>query len=311
MLPDNSGKRGGYAGAAVWGSSPSIDAKRNHIYIATGNLYSAPPRIFQCQEKQNNQTPSGPDECIEPENHSNSVLALDLDSGDIKWSRQLGGYDVWFLACSNPSTPGCPPGLNLVADFSEAPMVLNLCINGTYQDIVVAVQTRGLDWSLHRDNGTLVWSINTGPGEVGGGGYWGAATDNKVVYTNIANSGFKNFTLRHSTRNTSAGGWVDMDAQTGDIQWSTANPINATASGPVTLANGVLFGGSTYKTGPIYALDAEIGAILWSHDTGATIFGGASVSDGCTFIGSGYKSGIGFIIPHYIAGTSLFAFFNK
>ncbi|KAJ8775256.1 hypothetical protein K2173_020260 [Erythroxylum novogranatense] len=217
MLPDNSGKRGGYAGAAVWGSSPSIDAKRNHIYIATGNLYSAPPRILQCQEKQNNQTPSGPDECIEPENHSNSVLALDLDSGDIKWCRQLGGYDVWFLACSNPSTPGCPPGLNLVADFSEAPMVLNLCINGTYQDIVVAVQTRGFDWSLHRDNGTLVWSTNTGPGEVGGGGYWGAATDNKVVYTNIANSGFKNFTLRPSTRNPSAGGWVAMDAQTRGI----------------------------------------------------------------------------------------------
>ncbi|KAK1552165.1 hypothetical protein Q3G72_011627 [Acer saccharum] len=45
MLPYNNGKTGAYAGAAFWGSSPSIDIHRNHVYIATGNLYSAPPHI--------------------------------------------------------------------------------------------------------------------------------------------------------------------------------------------------------------------------------------------------------------------------
>ncbi|XP_027351409.1 uncharacterized protein LOC113862527 [Abrus precatorius] len=87
VLPDNNNKRGEYAGAGIWGSSPSIDAYRNHVYIATGNLYSAPSRIIQCQEKQKNGTkPTEPDECVEPDNHSNSILALDLDSGSIKWS---------------------------------------------------------------------------------------------------------------------------------------------------------------------------------------------------------------------------------
>ncbi|GMN28415.1 hypothetical protein TIFTF001_047884 [Ficus carica] len=51
----------------------------------------------------------------------------------------------------------------------------------------------------------------------------------------------KNFTLKPSAKNTTAGGWVAMDARSGRILWSTADPSNATASGPVSVANGVLF----------------------------------------------------------------------
>ncbi|XP_052116673.1 uncharacterized protein LOC127746706 [Arachis duranensis] len=58
MLPDNNGELGGYAGAAIWGSSPSIDAQRNNVYIATGNLYSAPARILECQERQDQMGPA-------------------------------------------------------------------------------------------------------------------------------------------------------------------------------------------------------------------------------------------------------------
>ena len=86
MLPNNYGKLGGYAGAAIWGSSPSIDIPRKHVYIATGNLYSVPLNVSQCQAKENNQTvATHPDQCIEPDNHFDSILALDLDSGKIKW----------------------------------------------------------------------------------------------------------------------------------------------------------------------------------------------------------------------------------
>lgn len=160
MLPDNNGKIGAYAGAAIWGSSPSIDAYRNHVYIATGNLYSAPLHILQCQERQKNRTrPTEPDECIEPENHGNSILALDLDSGNVRWYRQLGGYDVWFGACNNaPTSSNCPPsGPNPDSDFGEAPMMLTAKINGTKKDIVVAVQKSGFAWALDRNDGNLVW----------------------------------------------------------------------------------------------------------------------------------------------------------
>ncbi|PON35429.1 PQQ-dependent membrane bound dehydrogenase, glucose/quinate/shikimate-related, partial [Parasponia andersonii] len=214
--------------------------------------------IQQCQEKENNQTvPRHPDECIKLDNHLNSILALDLDSGKIRWHRQLGGYDVWFFVCSSSlSTPDCPPGPSPDTD---------------------------LVWALDRDNGNVLWSTEAGPGGPVGG-VWGGATDNKRVYTNIANSDRKNFTLRPSKLVTTAGGWVAMEAKTGKILWSTADPSNATALGPVTVANGVVFAGSTHLKGPIYAINARSGKVTWSYETRATVYGGISVSNGCIYV---------------------------
>ncbi|XP_050381505.1 uncharacterized protein LOC126798544 [Argentina anserina] len=309
MLPDNFGKFGEYAGAAIWGSSPSIDVKRNLVYIATSNLYSAPQRIIECQEKENNQTiPSQPDACIEPDNHSDSFVALDLDTGKIKWYKQLGGYDLWFGACHRHLDPRCPPGPSPDADFGEAPMMLTTKINGTKRDIVVAVQKSGYAWALDRDTGSLLWSTEAGPGGLGGGAMWGAATDEKRVYTNIANSQHKNFTLKPSQNTTIAGGWVAMEARSGKILWSTANTNDATSPAAVTVANGVVFGGSTHRQGPIFAMNAKTGKILWSYDTGATVYGGISVSNGCIYVGNGYKVFNGFVNPNYTAGTSFYAF---
>ena len=93
-----------------------------------------------------------------------------------------------------------------------------------------------------------------------------------------------------------------MEADSGKILWCTANPSNATAAGPVTVANHVLFAGSTHPKGPIYAMNAKTGEILWSYETGATVYGGMSVSDGCVYHGNGYRS------PSSTHGTSLFAF---
>ncbi|KAI9169228.1 hypothetical protein LWI28_009169 [Acer negundo] len=78
MFPDNGGKLGGYAGAAIWGSSPAIDVIRRRVYVATGNLYTAPPEVLKCQDEQNNQTrrPDHPDQCIGPGINFNSVVAL-------------------------------------------------------------------------------------------------------------------------------------------------------------------------------------------------------------------------------------------
>ncbi|OMP06339.1 Quinonprotein alcohol dehydrogenase-like-superfamily [Corchorus olitorius] len=147
-----------------------------------------------------------------------------------------------------------------------------------------------------------------GPGSVAGGGIWGAATDEKKVYTNIANYLHQNFTLKPSTTVTTAGGWVGMDAKNGQILWSTADPRNGTASGPVTIANGIVFAGSTYRDGPIYAMNANTGRILWSYNTGASVYGGFSVSDGCIFGGNGYKVGLGATNPDFTGGNTLFAF---
>ncbi|PSS28718.1 Polyvinylalcohol dehydrogenase [Actinidia chinensis var. chinensis] len=309
MLPDNGGKLGGYSGAAVWGSSPAIDIKRILVYVGTGNLYNAPAEVLDCQERQNNETkPSQPDQCIGPDINFNSILALDIDFGKTIWSRQLGGYDVFYFVCLDPTNPDCPPGPNMDADFGEAPMLLSIFANGRLRDVVVAVQKSGFAWTLDRDNGDLVWFNLAGPGGKEGGGIWGAATDGKRVYTNIANSDNVRFPLSPSTQTTTAGAWVALDANTGEILWTTANPSNDTSQGPVTLANGVLFAGSVASNGPFYAMDARTGTILWSYTTGATIYGGASASSGCVYIGSGYSVGLARFHPTWTTGTSLFAF---
>ncbi|KAK0585958.1 hypothetical protein LWI29_036965 [Acer saccharum] len=99
-----------------------------------------------------------------------------------------------------------------------------------------------------------------------------------------------------------------MDARNGRILWSTADPSNALAFGPVTSANGVLFAGSTHGNGLIYAMNAITGKVLWSYDTGGTVYGGMSVSNGCIYIGNGYTVSNGTFFPSFTAGTSLFAF---
>ncbi|CAK9172193.1 unnamed protein product [Ilex paraguariensis] len=306
---DNGGRLGGYAGAAIWGSIPAINIARGIVYSSTGNLYTAPPEVLRGQEAQNNQTrPSSPDRCIGPDVNFNSILAFDIGSGKIVWSEQLGGNDIFYFACSVPNNPDCPPGPILDADFGKALMLLSIFVNGTMRKLVVAVQKSGCAWALDRDNGNIVWFKLAGPGGNEGGGTWGAATDGKRVYTNIANSNRESFTLAPSTQTTTAGAWVVLDANTGQILWSTANPSNDMSQGPVSLADGVLFAGSVAPNGPLYAMDSKIGTILWSFTTGATIYGGVSASYGCIYLGNGYTVGPGTFHPSWTPGTSLYVF---
>jgi len=98
-----------------------------------------------------------------------------------------------------------------------------------------------------------------------------------------------------------------MDSNTGKILWSTANPSNSTANGPVSVANEVVFAGSTDRNGSIYAINAKTGNILWSYKTGASVYGGMSISNGCIYVGHGYNVNLGFS-ANLTGGTSLFAF---
>ncbi|KAL6350462.1 hypothetical protein AAG906_019109 [Vitis piasezkii] len=252
-IPDNAGKLG-----------------RNLVYIGTGNLYNAPAEVQQCQANRNNQTiPSQPDQCIAPDVHFDSILALELDSGKIRWFRQFGGYDVFYFVCLVPNNPA-------------SPMLLTIFPSGTRRDVVVAVQKSGFAWALDRDTGDIVW-FN-----------WGAATDGKRVYTNIVNNAGVRFRLAPSNQTTTFGAWVALDANTGEIVWSTANPSNETAHGPVTVTNGVVL--------------LETGTIIWTYNTNATVYGGASVSYGCVYLGHGYSVNLARFHPTWTRGNSVFAF---
>ncbi|KAJ7563936.1 hypothetical protein O6H91_03G131000 [Diphasiastrum complanatum] len=312
MLPDNGGDKAGYSGAAIWGSSPAIDEHRKLVYIATGNNYRVPDNVSSCEEEQRNRSrPIIPDPCISPDNHAESMLALELGNGAIRWAAALGGFDAFTVTClNNPSLPNCPPNIGPDYDFGEAPMLLTIpskALNSTATkncDLVVAGQKSGVIWALDRTTGKIIWATVAGPGGYLGGATWGSATDGKRVYTNIANSNHLNFTLVPSNATTIAGGWVAMHASTGKVLWSTASPDGMSpAFGPVTIANNVLFAGLNNSQGTVYAFHAKTGKVLWNASTGAALEGGFSVANGCAFVGSGYTTTparlvFAFCLPH-------------
>ena len=49
---------------------------------------------------------------------------------------------------------------------------------------------------------------------------------------------------------------------------------NATVNGPVTVVNGIMFGGSMDANGTMFALDASNGSVLWKFSSGGTVYGG-------------------------------------
>ncbi|KAL3697163.1 hypothetical protein R1sor_011239 [Riccia sorocarpa] len=284
MLPDNGGRSDQYAGNAVWGSSPPIDVQRRDVYIATGNNYQTPEEVVQCELNYRNLTnPPIPDPCIVPDNHVESVLAINLDSGNITWARRLGGYDTWVQTClipQNDSQVNCPPIPGPDYDFGEAPILLTIPSNNSYhgkhgRDILVVGQKSGIVWALDRQAGDIVWETQAGPGGSSGGSIWGITTDGQRVFTNIVNAQKKNFTLVPSTKVINTGGWVGLNASSGQILWSTAAGFN---NAPLTHANRVVFGGS--ESGMVI-LDAQSGQILRSIPTNGSVYGGPSVSQGC------------------------------
>ncbi|EFJ31633.1 hypothetical protein SELMODRAFT_408373 [Selaginella moellendorffii] len=285
MLPDNHGQNELYSGAAIWGSSPSIDEKRGLVYIATGNLYTVPASIQACLDA--NRTgcfPSNATLC------DDAVVALDTETGAIRWCNRLGGGDVFSFICrdrENP-LPKCPSQPGPDYDFGESPMLVTIRHRNRWRDVVVTGQKSGIVWAHDRSTGELVWETLAGPGSKSGGAIWGAAADNTRIYTNIVNRDGLNFTLIPSSNVTRGGGWVAMDANTGAILWSTANPTGALAYGAVAISNDVLFVGSFEDAGYIYALDARNGRIVWRGMTNSKQGGGFSVADGCAFVGSGY-----------------------
>ncbi|CAM6039507.1 unnamed protein product [Sphagnum compactum] len=299
MLPNNHGNLNLYAGAALWGSSPSIDTMRNLVYIATGNLYSSPPSVQKCEEEQQNKTHRDyPDPCIQLEDHSESILALDLENGTIIWSHHLGAYDTWVEACSGlvpgPKSPNCPQHVGVDADFGEAPMMLTIHhVNGKYsplhsQDIVVTGQKNGYVWALDRNNGKLVWVTVAGPGGLGGGTMWGAATDGERIYINLINFENNNFTLIPSNVVTTGGGWVAINASNGTILWSVATPDGSVTPGSLSVTNGVVFATSFGKPyGGLFALEATTGKILWQYKTNSSISAGVSIANDCVYLGQG------------------------
>ncbi|MEH2379770.1 MAG: PQQ-binding-like beta-propeller repeat protein [Nostoc sp.] len=290
-VPKNYGQPDGYSGGAVWGSTPAIDPKRNLVYIGTGNNYNVPKTVKNCIAKLSSQTVPDQSQCLDRNNYIDALMALDLDTGAIKWANKLEGYDTWTVACYFGGASNCPDPKGPDYDFAQAPMLFTVKDAGKSRDLLGAGQKSGVFWALDRDTGKVVWSRIVGPGGAAGGIQWGSATDGQQIYVAISNYGFEKYTLEPSGKTINGGSWSALDAATGKIIWQTADPAGERDMAPMTAANGVVYAGSMASAADknnMYALDAKTGRILWNFNSGGSVVAGAAVVDGTVYWGSGY-----------------------
>jgi polyvinyl alcohol dehydrogenase (cytochrome) len=300
MVPD------GYSGGAIWGSSPAIDTRRGQVYIADGNNYSIPADAQACV------LAAGTDEgkqraCIAPDDHFDSIVALDLKTGAIRWATAALPFDAWTVACIFGGGPNCPQPAGPDYDFGQGPALFTVDSpgRGKHRDLVGAGQKSGQYWALDPDTGAVRWVTVAGPGGTAGGLQWGSAVDGKRVYTADSNSNNKPWEMPDGSV-VMSGMWSGLDAATGKLLWQTAPPDGGSSSGPVTTANGVVFGCTINPLDPqghMYAMNAATGAVLWHFPSEGSCLSGAAISNGTVFWGSGY-SNFGFGTP----GHKLYAF---
>jgi polyvinyl alcohol dehydrogenase (cytochrome) len=288
-----------FSGNAVWGSSPAIDTKRKQVYIGTGNNYSVPAAVLQCVT-DNAGNPDAIRACSPPDNLFDSIVALDLTTGAIRWVTKALPYDAWTASCP-PFGDGsnCPDPAGPNYDFAQAPALFTLSAMGKTRQLLGIGQKSGVYWTLDPGTGAVVWQSSVGPGGTSGGLQWGSAVDGKRVYVADANSNARLWTLPGGAT-TTRGVWSALDAATGQVLWQRTTPTNdptngwGDTSGPVTTANGVMFSCSVAASGYMFALNAATGEELWRFASGGSCLSGAAISNGEVYWGSGYGNlGIG------------------
>jgi len=285
----------GPSGVGIW-STPTLDTKRKLLYVATGDNYSSPAT-----------------------DTSDAVIALDLASGNIVWSRQILPDDVYSGACGRGS---CGPDF----DFGSSP-ILTHAPDG--RELLLAGQKSGIVWALDpAKKGEILWQTRVGVGSTNGGVQWGMATDGQRVFATVSDLKRLRQTDPADPRRSlgdpgTGGGLTALRVADGKQEWHVdaapcpqGAPLGCSPSQPgaVTEIPGVVF--STSTDGHIRAHTAEGGKLLWDFNTmrdfdtvnkvkarGGSIDGpGAVVVNGMVYITSGYPRNGG------VPGNVLLAF---
>jgi len=254
------------AGGGVW-NSPTIDPKRRALYVGTGDAYTSP-------------APATTD----------SIMALDLDSGKILWSIQDTANDTWLAGCTGAKLPeNCPAEVGPDHDFGAPPILATLPDGRT---LLIAGQKSGNVWAHDPDKkGAVVWktALVANTTEFGGKIIWGGAADGQNAYFGLG-----------------TGGIAAVQMRDGEKQWFTPlQPAAALAAhtgedGPLTAIPGIVFSGGW--DGVLRALSSANGRVVWEYNTaqdyqtvngvagkgGSMGAAGPVIAGGMLFVPSGY-----------------------
>lgn len=277
----------GPAGGAIW-SAPTLDLKRKLIYAGTGNSYTD----------------------VET-HHTDAIIALDLETGKLKWANQITPKDNFLVGCRQKGG-NCPEEAGPDYDFGSSP-ILRALPNG--KQVILAGQKSGVIYALDPDNGgKIIWQVKVGNGGALGGIEWGSAADEQNVYVPVAD-------VSGAARKP---GLSALKIVTGEILWQVPAPkavcgwgttrCNNSQSAAATVIPGAVFSGTA--DGHLRAYSIKDGAIIWDFDTalpldtvnagktkgGSLDGGGPTVAAGILYTNSGYGRIVG------QAGNLLIAF---
>ena len=272
-------KQYGPSGAPIW-SSPTLDKKRGLIYVTTGQNYSSPATTT-----------------------SDAALALDVITGEIKWSTQVTKNDAWNGACIS-KRPNCPKEDGPDFDLGASPMLVTDKLG---KDRVVIGQKSGMVYALDPDKGgKILWQTRLGSGGTMGGVHWGMSADQTQIYVGISDLPTNNpYSVGKAQPGVNA-----LDIQTGKRNWHYTPPFVCPKNSKFRCFNGISAAVSSSPNlvyaggldGMLRVLASDSGKPLWEFDTTQAIktnngikgFGGAIESDGPViangklFITSGY-----------------------
>jgi len=138
-----------------------------------------PDEAKECQ-----QNGGSPAECLDPANYTDAIMALDMDTGAVRWSTGVQGFDDWNVACipGLPNPNACPQHPGPDFDFGLGPNLFTVNIGTDKRKVIGAGQKSGQYWLLDAATGEILWSAPSAPGSTLGGIEWGTATDGKRIY---------------------------------------------------------------------------------------------------------------------------------
>jgi len=240
----------GPSGAPVW-TSPAIDAKRGVLYVGTGEATSEPAHP-----------------------HTDAILAIELETGDIRWAFQATANDIFLAGCRRRGerSPNCPPEYSVErdVDFGASVIIAELA-DGS--ELLLAGQKSSDVWALDPDDeGRVVWHWNNGVGTANGGVHWGMAFDGEKVYAPISDPG------RPRPGFVPQPGLYALDAATGKLVWEHRTEPDCEGRERVRYCE-FLYGFSAATTvvgeaviqgsldGHLRVFAADSGEVVFSYDT--------------------------------------------
>jgi polyvinyl alcohol dehydrogenase (cytochrome) len=287
-------KQRGPSGAPIW-TTPTIDAERGQIYVTTGENTSHPTT-----------------------GTSDSIIALNLETGEEKWVFQALKNDMWNFGCSADG-----PNCIVLADTNSVDFDFGgpaILVESGEKQLLIAGQKSGDIWALDPDSGALVWNQRVGEGTALGGNHWGIATDSERAFMTINDPGNRSensvpgiYTYFVGTGEPSWSYRVEPDCDARSERLRRCESLYGFSATPLSVDGAVITGG---LDGRVFIFNSGTGEQLFKFDTvsdfetvnGVEGYGGSidshsiSAGSGMVFVGSGYGS------FSQVAGNVLLAF---